>query len=1162
MLQTKDLIWTLFFLGTAVSLQVDIVPSQGEISVGESKFFLCQVAGDAKDKDISWFSPNGEKLTPNQQRISVVWNDDSSSTLTIYNANIDDAGIYKCVVTAEDGTESEATVNVKIFQKLMFKNAPTPQEFREGEDAVIVCDVVSSLPPTIIWKHKGRDVILKKDVRFIVLANNYLQIRGIKKTDEGTYRCEGRILARGEINFKDIQVIVNVPPTVQARQSIVNATANLGQSVTLVCDAEGFPEPTMSWTKDGEQIENEEEEKYLFSDDSSELTIRKVDKNDEAEYVCIAENKAGEQDASIHLKVFAKPKITYVENQTAMELEEQVTLTCEASGDPIPSITWRTSTRNISSEEKASWTRPEKQETLDGHMVVRSHARVSSLTLKSIQYTDAGEYICTASNTIGQDSQSVYLEVQYAPKLQGPVAVYTWEGNQVNITCEVFAYPSATISWFRDGQLLPSSNYSNIKIYNTPSASYLEVTPDSENDFGNYNCTAVNRIGQESLEFILVQADTPSSPSIDQVEPYSSTAQVQFDEPEATGGVPILKYKAEWRAIDEEVWHSKWYDAKEASMEGIVTIVGLKPETTYAVRLAALNGKGLGEISTASEFKTQPVHSPLPPAPASTSTPVALSHPDTTWPLPGLTTTKPSKGEPSAPKLEGQMGEDGNSIKVNLIKQDDGGSPIRHYLVKYRAKLSSEWKPEIRLPSGSDHVMLKSLDWNAEYEVYVVAENQQGKSKAAHFVFRTSAQPTAIPANGSPTSGLSTGAIVGILVVTFVLLLVAVDVTCYFLNKCGLLMCIAVNLCGKAGPGAKGKDMEEGKAAFSKDESKEPIVEVRTEEERTPNHDGGKHTEPNETTPLTEPELPADTTATVEDMLPSVTTVTANSDTITETFATAQNSPTSETTTLTSSIAPLATATPDSNSVPAGQATPSKGPGVAATSPPPASAPKVAPLVDLSDTPTSAPAASNLSSSVLANQGAVLSPSAPASAGEAPKAPPASKPVPPPAGAAGPLAVAPTTPTPEAPQAKQEAPGTKGPDPEPTQPGAAKSPAEAARALASPKSEAASISTTNPSQGEDFKMDEGNFKTPDIDLAKDVFAALGSPAPAAGASGQAPELAASTADGSVPPAPAKTEKGPVEAKPECQETETKPAPAEVKTVPNDATQTKENESKA
>ncbi|XP_040472031.1 neural cell adhesion molecule 1 isoform X7 [Falco naumanni] len=809
MLLAALLPWTLVLLGAAASLQVDIVPSQGEISVGESKFFLCQVAGEAKYKDISWFSPNGEKLTPNQQRISVVRNDDFSSTLTIYNANIDDAGIYKCVVSSVEEGDSEATVNVKIFQKLMFKNAPTPQEFKEGDDAVIVCDVVSSLPPTIIWKHKGRDVILKKDVRFIVLSNNYLQIRGIKKTDEGIYRCEGRILARGEINFKDIQVIVNVPPSVRARQSTMNATANLSQSVTLACDADGFPEPTMTWTKDGEPIEEvDDEEKYSFNYDGSELIIKKVDKSDEAEYVCIAENKAGEQDATIHLKVFAKPKITYVENKTAMELEDQITLTCEASGDPIPSITWRTSTRNISNEEK----------TLDGRIIVRSHARVSSLTLKEIQYTDAGEYVCTASNTIGQDSQAMYLEVQYAPKLQGPVAVYTWEGNQVNITCEVFAYPSAVISWFRDGQLLPSSNYSNIKIYNTPSASYLEVTPDSENDFGNYNCTAVNRIGQESSEFILVQADTPSSPSIDRVEPYSSTAQVEFDEPEATGGVPILKYKAEWRALGEGEWHSRLYDAEEANVEGMITITGLKPETTYSVRLSAVNGKGVGEISLPSDFKTQPVR------------------------------------EPSAPKLEGQMGEDGNSIKVNVIKQDDGGSPIRHYLIKYKAKHSSEWKPEIRLPSGSDHVMLKSLDWNAEYEVYVIAENQQGKSKPAHYAFRTSAQPTVIPASTSPTSGLGTAAIVGILIVIFVLLLVAVDVTCYFLNKCGLLMCIAVNLCGKSGPGAKGKDMEEGKAAFSKDESKEPIVEVRTEEERTPNHDGGKHTEPNETTPLTEPE--------------------------------------------------------------------------------------------------------------------------------------------------------------------------------------------------------------------------------------------------------------------------------------------------------------------
>lgn len=46
-------------------------------------------------------------------------------------------------------------------------------------------------------------------VRFKVLNNNHLQIRGIKKTDEGAYTCEGRLKARGEIDLRVIKVIVN-----------------------------------------------------------------------------------------------------------------------------------------------------------------------------------------------------------------------------------------------------------------------------------------------------------------------------------------------------------------------------------------------------------------------------------------------------------------------------------------------------------------------------------------------------------------------------------------------------------------------------------------------------------------------------------------------------------------------------------------------------------------------------------------------------------------------------------------------------------------------------------------------------------------------------------------------------------------------------------------
>ncbi|XP_060746514.1 neural cell adhesion molecule 1a isoform X3 [Tachysurus vachellii] len=800
MLQTRDLIWTVLLFGHAVSLQVEITPPHGEISVGESKFFLCEVVGEVND--IDWFAPNGDKLLPNRQDISVNRNDDTSSTLTIYSATVDNAGIYKCVAKSGD-KEAEATVNVKIYQKLTFQNAPSPQEFNEGDDAVIVCDVISSPPPTIIWKYQRTKIQPEKDVRFKILSNNHLQIRSIKKSDEGDYTCEGRIMARGEIDLRVIKVIINVLPSIRTRNTQLNATADIGAAVTLACYADGYPEPIVTWMRN--KVELVANEKYSLNDDGSELTIKGVKKLDDGDYTCIARNKAGEKQEEITLKVFVQPKITYLKNLTASELEEQTVLTCEATGDPTPSIVWSFGRRIFSEEEQS----------LDTNVIVHSDARVSSLTLKYVQHTDAGQYLCTARNSIGQDIQSMYLEVRYAPKIQDTVAKLTWEGNAANLTCETLAHPSASVQWFRDGLPLPAVNTTNVKIYSTHTMSYLEVTPESQSDFGSYNCTATNVLGSDSKEFMLIAADVPSAPVIDRVEPYPSTAMVEFDEPESDGGVPILKYRAEWRTKGQD-WVSKVYSVEEGISS--IIIVGLKPETEYEVMMSAINGKGEGESCPPETFRTLPVR------------------------------------EPNPPKLEAKLQSPGNEMKVIWTKQDDGGSPIKQYLLSYRPKHHNNWKTVIRVPNGGEFYVLRGLDWNTEYEVSVVAENQQGRSEPGILFVRTSAEPTAIPDPVVSGTGLGTGAIVGILIVVFLLLLVGVDVTCYFLNKCGLLMCIAVNVCGKSGPSAKGKDIEEGKAAFTKDESKEPIVEVRTEEERTPNHEGGIPTEPNETTPLTDPD--------------------------------------------------------------------------------------------------------------------------------------------------------------------------------------------------------------------------------------------------------------------------------------------------------------------
>lgn len=58
---------------------------------------------------------------------------------------------------------------MKIFfipfpaEKITFQRAPSLQEFNEGDNADIVCDVVSSPPPTIFWQHKGSRIQASKD---------------------------------------------------------------------------------------------------------------------------------------------------------------------------------------------------------------------------------------------------------------------------------------------------------------------------------------------------------------------------------------------------------------------------------------------------------------------------------------------------------------------------------------------------------------------------------------------------------------------------------------------------------------------------------------------------------------------------------------------------------------------------------------------------------------------------------------------------------------------------------------------------------------------------------------------------------------------------------------------------------------------------------------
>ncbi|KAL7369696.1 hypothetical protein ABVT39_005866 [Epinephelus coioides] len=754
---TNDRKWS-----SETALQVSISLNKVELSVGESKFFICTAIGEPVR--LEWYNPQGERIVPSKRM--ALHTETSRSRLIIYNAIIEDAGIYRCQATDASGHTEEASVVLEIYQRLTFRDVQSPQEFRHGETAEVVCDVISSPVPVVVWYYQDKEITEEHHSRFQVLANNNLQIHQVTKADEGVYRCEASVEARGEIDFVDIAVVVNVPPVLSVFQPSFNATADYQESVTFTCITSGSPDPVVTWHRKGQLLEPSEQ--YIFNrleGGRSMLTIRNIRQGDGGTYTCKASNKAGSQEREIFLKVFVQPHITQLKNVTAVEGSAAM-ISCVAEGEPLPDISWR--------RASDGQTFVDGDKSQDGRFEVRGRHGKSVLTISGVRLADLGRFDCEALSRIGGHQKSMFLDIEYIPKfLTNHTIYYSWEGNPVNISCDVMSNPPATMLWRRERFTISAEGTANTRVHSVDGKSVLEVTPMSDRDFGRYNCTARNNIGVRYQEFILAQADVPSNPYSVRLSAVSQRlATVTFMKPDSHGGVPISYYLVQYK----EVGSQDWRDVKSHSIQTTVVLTGLEPNTTYEVRVAAVNGKGQGEFSHTETFQTLPIREPSPPA------------------------------------VHGQRGM-GHTYRLGLVKQDDGGMPIVEYIVKYKTDKEEQWMTKL-VPGANDFAMLQPLQWNTRYEVEITARNVKGLSEPTFYQFFMPQKPDITE---SLFSGLGLGTVVGLGLGALLLLLVLVDVSCFFLRHCGLLMCITRTLCSKkTATSGKGKEIEEGKAAYLK----------------------------------------------------------------------------------------------------------------------------------------------------------------------------------------------------------------------------------------------------------------------------------------------------------------------------------------------------------
>ena len=120
-----------------------------------------------------------------------------------------------------------------------------------------------------------------------------------------------------------------------------------GKNVTLpVCHVTGFPSPKIAWLKTNN---NTVKARAVVKD--GQLSITNAQKKDSGSYKCQASDHLGYDSAVTQLNVVELPHFTVSPPaQLEMSTMQNITVRCQAAGDPQPTVTWAKKTGDLPAE--------------------------------------------------------------------------------------------------------------------------------------------------------------------------------------------------------------------------------------------------------------------------------------------------------------------------------------------------------------------------------------------------------------------------------------------------------------------------------------------------------------------------------------------------------------------------------------------------------------------------------------------------------------------------------------------------------------------------------------------------------------------------------------------------------------------------------------------
>uniref|UniRef100_A0A8C2KIV9 BOC cell adhesion associated, oncogene regulated n=1 Tax=Cyprinus carpio TaxID=7962 RepID=A0A8C2KIV9_CYPCA len=325
--------------------------------------------------NISWRLNGRELPTGGDEELGVLVRPGSLYISSLTNLTV---GRYQCVATISVGSCASVPANVTAAKLRDFE--PDDQQEIEVDEGNTYAN------------HWFSDCV---QGNYLIMPSGNLQIANATRDDEGPYKCAAYNPVTQEVKTSSSTDRLRIRRSTSEAARIIYPPAsrsimvNKGQRLVLECVASGIPTPQVTWAKDGLDLRNHNNTRFLLSN----LLIDAVSESDSGTYVCHADNGIGSASSArvlYDVQVFEPPQVRVELQQKDVAWGDTVRFSCQVRGKPAPTVVWLHNAQPLSPSPRH---------------------RMSSQVLRvlSVGPQDDGMYQCMAENGVGSSQAATRL---------------------------------------------------------------------------------------------------------------------------------------------------------------------------------------------------------------------------------------------------------------------------------------------------------------------------------------------------------------------------------------------------------------------------------------------------------------------------------------------------------------------------------------------------------------------------------------------------------------------------------------------------------------------------------------------------------------------------------------------------------------------------------